>query len=85
MNMMGLFNSKPSNFYGKQFDLPPTHDLFERQSEENTEITSPTFLLTVGSAVLLGSLLLSIGLPKQRFKLENDYFCGRAVDGEVMT
>ena len=76
-------NSKSSNFYGKQFDLPPISDHLERQSEESLSLSSSTTLLAVGSAVFLGSLLTSIGLPRQRFRLENDHFCGKTVSGEV--
>ena len=76
-------NSKSSDFYDNQFDLPPFNYHLERQSEESFSLNSPTNLLAVGSAVFLGSLLVAIGLPKQRFRLENDHFCGKTVSGKV--
>merc|ERR1711892_326769 len=87
--LMGIFNSRnkqaedDEDFSFKDFSPFPQVQQVPRQDTSTEDISSTSFLLTVGTAFIVANVLLAVALAPKRYKLENDDRCGIATGGEA--
>merc|ERR1711892_932815 len=87
--LMGIFNSRnklaedDEDFSIKDFSPFPQVQQVPRQDTSTDDISSTSFLLTVGTAFIVANVLLAVALAPKRYKLENDNRCGIPTGGEA--
>merc|ERR1711892_631318 len=87
--LMGIFNSRnklaedDEDFSIKDFSPFPQVQQVPRQDTSTEDISSTSFLLTVGTAFIVANVLLAVALAPKRYKLENDNRCGIPTGGEA--
>merc|ERR1711892_249627 len=87
--LMGIFNSRnklaedDEDFSIKDFSPFPQVQQVPRQDTSTEDISSTSFLLTVGTAFIVANVLLAVALAPERYKLENDNRCGIPTGGKA--
>jgi len=86
---MGIFNSRTKqavdneDFNSKDFSSFPQIQQLPRQDTSTEDISSPSFLVAVGTAFIVANVLLATALAPKRYKLEDDNMCGITTGGKA--